>query len=795
MATLVQTAWGILLARYSRTEDVIFGGIVSGRPAGLPGVEEMVGLFICAVPVRVRPRAGLSVAALAREVQEAALAAEPHHAHPTAEIQALTPLAGALFDHVVIVENYPVDRELARAGPPGAGAWKIEDVEAHDRTHYDFDLTVLPGETLVLKLAHNEAVYPAAQVTRIAGHLRTVLAQAAAQPELPIGEIRLLPEAEERQILETFNPSRRPPAARQTLVDLLEEQAARTPDHPAVWSGDGRLTYRELHARANQLAQALRRRGVGPETTVGLCVDRSADMVVGVLGIWKAGGAYVPLDPLYPEDRLAFMLEDSGATVLVTQAAFAGFFAPGSRATLLLDTDAGQWAHEPATPPASGLSPASLAYVIYTSGSTGRPKGVMVEHGSLVSAAAAWRDAYGAEVLAAPLLQMASLSFDVAAGDLIRALAHGGSLVLCEAETRADPAALARLLARHRIALLESTPGLILPLMEHARRHQVDLGALRLLILGSDTLGAADYRRLVADFGAGRRILNSYGVTEATIDSSFYEDAAGGAGAGGSAPIGRPLANTRMYVLDAAGAPAPIGVPGELHLGGPAVARGYRGRPDLTAERFITADVGGERQRLYRTGDLARWRPDGNLEFLGRGDGQVKVRGFRIELGEIEARLRAHAAVREAAVAVRPVGGLPELVAYLVVEGAWDPGALRRHVTAALPEPMAPSHWVRLERMPLSPNGKLDRRALPEPAGDAAFASAAFAAPRTPAEELLVRLWREVLQVDRIGIHDNFFERGGHSLKAMQVVSRIQQELGVKPGLRAFFRGGLHKRC
>jgi amino acid adenylation domain-containing protein/non-ribosomal peptide synthase protein (TIGR01720 family) len=802
--TVLQAAWGLVLGRHNRTDDVVFGAIVSGRPADLPGVEEMVGPFICAVPVRVRAPAATQVSALLRELRDAALAGEAHHHLPIAEVQALTPLGRELFDHLLVFENYPVDRGLGG----GESAWRVEGVEAHDRTHYDLDLTVDPAAAVAVKFGYNRGVYPDDQIARVASQLRCVLERMAARPDAEVGDLTLTTPEEARLVLETFNATETPVPSGATLLDLLDAAAAKNSDCAAVMHGEVTLTYRELHARANGLATELQRRGAGPEARVGLMVDRSVEMIVAVLGVLKAGAAYVPLDPNYPAERLAFMVSDAQPKLVVTSRALADRVAAivgdatspsrfGAR-EVAAPTPAGAMAclaiedvAPAAAAPATVLRPEHLAYVIYTSGSTGKPKGVMVEHRALVNAAVAWRAGYGLETGDVRLLQMASLSFDVFAGDFIRALTNGGTLVVCDADTRLDPAALADLIVRHRITLFESTPGLILPLMEHVRAHRIALPDLRLLILGSDTLPAREHARLVADFGATMRIVNSYGVTEATIDTCFFE--ADGASlpaqatADGPAPIGRPMANQQLYVLDARRQACPVGVAGELYIGGAGVARGYHARPELTAERFVAIDLAGARRRLYRTGDLARWRADGNLEFLGRGDGQVKVRGFRVELGEIEARLKTHPSVREAIVLARTVDGVNELVAYVVAAGEGGPAEWRAHLLAELPEHMAPAYWVTLERLPLSPNGKIDRRALPAPDANASVRSSAFQAPRNACEEKLAAIWREVLQVARIGIDDNFFELGGHSLKAMQVVTRVQQAFGVRPGLREFF--------
>ena len=779
---VLQTAWAVVLANYNRCEDVVFGSVVSGRPADLSGAGEMVGVFICAIPVRVRVLRSGSFREILAQTQAAALVAEAHHHFPLAEIQTLTPLARDLFDHLIVFENYPIDQTLSEGADVGL---HVESVEAHDRTHYDLDLTIDPRGAITVKFAYNRTIYSDDQIERAANHLRHVLEEATARADAPVGNYLLVTPAEAQLVLQDFNAVQAPVPRNCTLVDLLEESARNAPpEKAAVVDRSTTLTYRELHERANRLAHALRQRGIGRETPVGLCVDRSVDMVVGALGILKSGGAYVPLDPLYPQERLAFMLQDTGAKVLVTERRLSARFAPRNLDILLLDDSQLGWEFDAAAPPANGLRPESLAYVIYTSGSTGRPKGVMVEHRTLVNAAVGWRIGYGLSAMEVRLLQIASLSFDVFPGDLIRALTNGGTLVVCDAETRADPPALRDLLARERITLFESTPGVILPLMEHVRAE--GLPHLRLVIISSDTLPDTDYRRLIEDFGQATRVVNCYGVTEATIDSSFYDGPPLTGEAGVSAPIGRPFANTKLYVLDGQMRPCPIEVAGELFIGGDGLARGYLNSPELTAERFITAEVGGVRRRLYRTGDLAFWLVNGNLGFLGREDHQVKIRGFRIEAGEIETRLRAYPAVRDVVVAARQIGGSHELIAYVVPAADWAPAELRAHLLEHLPDHMVPAWWVRIKQVPLSPNGKVDRRALPDPDVETAAWSAPFVAPQGSAEETIAQIWQEVLQFTRIGVESNFFELGGHSLKAMQVISRMQRELGVKISLREF---------
>ncbi|HEU0076897.1 MAG TPA: amino acid adenylation domain-containing protein, partial [Longimicrobiaceae bacterium] len=503
------------------------------------------------------------------------------------------------------------------------------------------------------------------------------------------------------------------------------------------------MTYAELDAAANRLANHLRRLGVGPESRVGVCVERGPEMFRAVLGVLKAGGAYVPLDPAYPADRLAFMVEDAGARVLVAQAGVADRLPSGGTATVLLDADREAIDAESAVAPETGVLPENLAYVVYTSGTTGRPKGVQVEHRSWVNAYYAWEEDYGLRPGPTVHLQMASFSFDVFGGDLMRALGSGGMLVPVPMDALLDPPALYALMRRHRVDTAEFVPAVLRALAAHLRETGERMDFMRLLIAGSDAWYVREHDEIRALCAPSTRCVNGYGVAEATVDSSFYEGGAAERGADAMVPIGRPYQNTRLYVLDGRLQPSSPGVPGELFIGGAGVARGYLGRPALTAEKFVPDPFSGAPgARMYRTGDRARWLEDGNAEFLGRADHQVKLRGFRIEPAEVAAQLLEHPAVREAVVAVREDRpGERRLVAYVVPDAGAEPAAaeLHAHLAGRLPDYMVPSAFVVMERLPLTPNGKVDRGALPAPEGGAV--DEGFAAPRTPTEEALAAIW------------------------------------------------------
>jgi amino acid adenylation domain-containing protein len=566
-------------------------------------------------------------------------------------------------------------------------------------------------------------------------------------------------------------------AAQAAVHRLLEAQAASTPDATAVSFGDQSLTYHELNLRANRLAHRLRRLGVGRETLVGLCIHRSIDMIVGLLGILKAGGAYVPLDPAFPEARLAFMLEDANLKVLVTEQSLRETLPQDSAQILCLDSDWAGIQQESADNLPGGATTGDLAYMLYTSGSTGRPKGVMISHAALLNFLRSLKQILGFTAQDA-LLAVTTLSFDIAGLELYLPLISGGRVDLFSREDAADGSALAHRLGRGDVTFLQATPATWRLLLEAGWQGAPNLT----LLCGGEALPRALADRLL---DKGKALWNLYGPTETTIWSSVARVEPGE----GPVPIGRPIAETQLYVLDTRLRPVPIGVTGELYIGGAGLARGYGNRSSLTADRFLPDPVGkAPGARLYRTGDLARWRSDGQLECLGRIDHQVKIRGFRVELGEIEAALLLHPAVREAAVTARPdPSGEQALVAYVVARPEGDSSAneLRRHLFESLPEYMIPTFFVPLESLPLTPNGKIDRAALPDPV-PVRGGQAVYVPPRGPVEEAVASLWSELLGVDRIGAHDHFFELGGHSLFATQVLARVRDLFSVETSLRDF---------
>ena len=638
-------------------------------------------------------------------------------------------------------------------------------------------------------LVYASALFDRSTIERYVGYLHRVLAAMVADQEQLVSALPLLSPAERHQVLVEWNATETAYPSARCIHELFEAQVSKRPDAVAVVFEDTQLTYAELNARSNRLARYLRSTGVGPDTRVALCVERSLEMVVGLLAVLKAGGAYVPLDPSYPRDRLSYMLDDSAPVAVLTHAQVAGDVQEllhGCGVPVLdLERDASRWAGEPAIDLDRGaLTPDHLAYVIYTSGSTGTPKGVMVEHRGVCNLALVQGERFAFDG-DSRVLQYGSFSFDASAMETVMALCHGAALHVVSPATVLAGDDLVRTLSAGKIshalippmALAQLAPGDGYPL-------------LRVLLSGADIVTKA----VVERWAPGRRFINAYGPTEATVFTSLYEC---DPSAATNPPIGRPIANTRMYIVDANREPVPIGVAGELYIGGVQVARGYLNRPELTAQRFIASPF-VEGDRLYQTGDLVRYLPDGNIEYLGRNDFQVKIRGFRIELGEIEARLSEFPGIRDAAVLAREdVPGEKRLVAYYTSRDGEEVGtsrdgeevsveALRSHLLAALPQYMVPAAYVRLAALPLTANGKLDRAALPAPDGSA-YAVHAYEAPVGAVEEAIARIWSEMLDVERVGRHDNFFDLGGHSLSAMRLLSRLRQVCHAEVSLTALF--------
>ncbi|MEV0696793.1 amino acid adenylation domain-containing protein [Saccharopolyspora sp. NPDC050389] len=747
--TVVQGAWALLLSRWTGRGDVVFGSTVSGRPPEISGVESMLGLFINTVPVRIRLNPSESIVDVLIRLQAEQARLLDHQYLGLADIQRQVG-TGELFDTATVFENYPVDPDEV-IDPESE--LQVESVSGWDATHYALNLVAIPGERLRLRLGYRPDVFDHATVEAQAARLQRVLEAIVADPDRPVGRLDLLSGAERRQLLEEWN-GLRTDTQETTLPKLFRAQVARTPDAAAVVCGAESVTYLELDDRADRLASLLVERGVGPESVVALALPRSIDMVVSMLAVLKSGGAYLPIDLDHPAERIGFVLADAKPALLITTGS------GGVRAdveTMLLDDPAISAGRAgTAAPGRLGPHPENIAYVMYTSGSTGRPKAVMVAHANVVDLVTCVRETIGVDRLGR-VLAATSLSFDFSVFEILAPLMVGGTVEVV-------PNLLALADGPPRGGLVSGVPSVLARVIqEQERRPGVDT-----VVLGGEPVPPELYDDIRATF-PGCRVANIYGPTETVVYSTIWcsDDDLDGA-----PPIGRPVPNTRVHVLDPELRLVAPGVVGELYIAGNGLARGYWERAGLTAQRFV-ADPLAPGERMYRTGDLVRWNRDGELEFVGRVDDQVKVRGIRIEPGEIEAVLTAHPHVARSAVVVQEdQPGDRRLVAYVVpAGGGCDPDGLRDHVARALPDYMVPSAVVVLESFPLNSNGKLDRHALPAPA----VTTGRGRGPRTERERLFCGLFAEVLGVAEVGAEDSFFELGGDSISSMQLVARLRR--------------------
>ncbi|MFG1647435.1 amino acid adenylation domain-containing protein [Amycolatopsis sp. NPDC049252] len=767
-------AYQLLLSRYSGQEDFAVGSSSAGR--GLPELEGVVGMFINMLPLRAQLDGDPTFVELLDRTRRHVLDAFDHADVP---FERLVNALGVprdvsrspVFQAMFALQNYEMGRMAAAGKSEVDFRWLPMDLPA---TRFDFEFHAIEIESgLIGKFVHNTALFGTETVAGMADRLVTLLRSIVADPARAVSELDLLGDQRDL-VLNRWNDTAGeiPPG---TLHSLVEAQVARTPDAPALTFRGDSLSYRDLDARANRVAHRLRELGVGPGTLVGVFANRSFELVAGLLGVLKAGGAYVPLDPEYPADRLAFMLEDAAAPVVLTQAALRDTLPPGDATVVVLDDLTGQ----PDDQVDVLAGPDDPAYVIYTSGSTGRPKGVPNGHRGIVNRLDWMQRAYGLDG-SDSVLQKTPASFDVSVWEFFWPLSTGARLVLAEPGGHKDAAYLRELLVSERITTAHFVPSMLT------------------LFLGEDGVEACTELRRVVCSGEELPLVtarefttrlphcelhNLYGPTEAAIDVTAWHCTPEALAEVASVPIGAPIRNLRVYVLDRRGYPCPVGVPGELHIAGVGLALGYHNRPELTAEKFVPDPFHGG--RMYRTGDLAHWRPDGTIAFLGRIDHQVKLRGLRIELGEIETALREQDGVRDAVVLVREdTPGDKRLVGYVV--GDADAGALRTALKLTLPDYMVPPSFVTLDELPLTPNGKLDRKALPAPVASR-DASKELVTPSTPLEVLLADIWRDVLKVDELGVDDDFFDLGGHSMLATQVVARIAKA-GHQAGVMDLFQ-------
>jgi amino acid adenylation domain-containing protein len=786
-------AFQTLLYRYTGQDDIAVGSPIAGR--NRTEVEGLIGFFVNTLVLRSDLSENPSFLELLGRVRKVCLEAYAHQEVPFEKlVEELKPERNLshspLFQVLFALQNVPMT-EL-RLTDLSVNTFKA------DRGTATFDLSLLMfEESSLLKgtIEYNTDLFDEATISRMQGHFQTLLESIVADPDRRLSDLSLLTEPERHRLIVEWNNGMQEYPEDRCLQQLFEEQVERTPDAVAIVFEGQELTYQELNRRANRVAHSLIGFGVGPEVLVGICLERSLEVVVGILGVLKAGGAYVPLDPLYPKDRLAFMLEDSAIQVVMTEERLTSCLPPHKAHVAYLDAldrlSGFEASQASIINPDHRTTAGNAAYVIYTSGSTGKPKGVLITHDNvtrLLRATQSWFHFDRDDVWTL----FHSYAFDFSVWEIWGALLYGGRLVVVPYWVCRSPELFYKMLREEKVTVLNQTPSAFGQLIEteNVSSHPADL-ALRLVIFGGEALDFQNLKPWLERHGDQHpRLVNMYGITETTVHVTYRPITTANLSASRGSLIGKPIPDLEIYILDQSQNLAPIGVSGELYVGGAGVGRGYLNRPELTAERFVPNPFRPQAgQRLYRSGDLARYLPTGDLEYLGRIDAQVKIRGFRIELGEIEAVLRQHASVREVVVIAR--GERPadqRLLAYVVAaQPAPTVSELNGFLRQKLPAYMMPANFVFLEALPLTSNGKIDRGKLPDPDQSRPEQESSFVAPRTPVEELLAEIWRAVLNLQQVGVHDNFFELGGHSLLLTQVASRIEQTFQVSLPLRVLF--------
>ncbi|WP_333183873.1 amino acid adenylation domain-containing protein [Microcoleus sp. B3-D7] len=790
--TLVQGAWGLLLSRYSGEEDVIFGTVVSGRPPDLAGVESMVGLFVNTLPARVKIRAKDSLLSWLKQLQDRQIEARQYEYSPLVEVQRWSevPRRLPLFDTLVVFENYPLESSLQKR----VQNLEIESVLSFEKTNYALTLTVVPGEELALKIGYSSNRFEDAAIARMLGHLQTLLEGMSANPERQLSELPLLSAAERQQLLVQWNDTQADYPKNSSIHELFAAQTERTPDAVAAICENEQLTYRQLNAKANQIAHYLQSLGVKPEVLVGICLERSLEMLVAILGILKVGAAYVPVDPAYPQERRSFMLADAKVPVLLTQKNLLETLPEHSAKVVCIDAEWQEISRQSDRNPAVKVEADHLAYVLYTSGSTGTPKGVLGTHRGTVNRCFWNPYPFIEEDICC---QKTSLNFVDSVWEIFAPLLHGLPTVIIPDRSVKDINQFLQTLSKQNVTRLVLVPSLLRAILDSFPDLDSRLPQLKYWICSGETLPlelCQQFREQMPQ----RVLINLYGSSEVAADVTWYD----ATHFLEKVPIGRPIANTQIYLLDRNLQPVPIGIPGEIYVGGDGLAQGYLNRPDLTSEKFISNPFGQEKLHFlgnshqkvfFKTGDIGCYLPDGNIEFLGRGDCQVKIRGFRIELGEIEAALSQHSSVSTAAVLLQEnTPGSQRLVAYLVPNSGFrNPhpeviSELRSFLKHKLPDYMVPSAFVLLDALPLTPNGKIDRLALSQRC-DYVSDETAFTEPQTPTEKEIAEIWTALLGLEKVGTNQNFFDLGGHSLMATQLISRVRSCFGIELALCDFF--------
>jgi amino acid adenylation domain-containing protein len=783
---ILQGAWGLLLSRYSGETDVIFGATVAARPSEIPGAEAMVGLFVNTLPVRIQIDADKPVSTWLRILQQQQAEARQHDYSSLIQIQQWSevPPGVPLFESIMAFENFPVDNLLQLQQEK----LQIEEWDLFDYTNYPLDLEVVSGPELTFRLHYDQRRYTDEEAVNILGHLREILTSIATNPDQLLQTVSMVTPAEKDALLNSMNGVQATYPDVQVIHELFEEAATKHPQKTAVIYRENRLSFAELNTIANQLAYRLIESKIAPGQFVGLLLERSHHAVIGILATFKSGGAYVPLDPKYPRERIHIMMEDAAPRVLVIQS-WLRDLVPDSFEGEIIEIDHIDLSNYPDTNPGQRCATHDVAYLLYTSGTTGRPKGVLLQHDTYIRTCLNYKIGYQLDSFTPVSMNLGSISFGVFNGDMARSIFIGATLVICPDDIRLELDSLYELIKQEQVNIFESTPVLINAFLNNVIEEKKDLDWFRVLISSADAWRTVDYRSLRDRLSPHIRLINEYGMTEATHDSTFYEEIDGHHPDLPYVSIGKPFPNVRLYILDQYQQLIPRGFIGELYIAGPFLARGYLHQEELTRQRFLPDPFvpGG---RMYKTGDLARWLSDGNVEFLGRADHQVKLRGFRIELGEIESVLRQHPSVKDTIVLAREDStGDKQLIAYFTSQEKNGPTPAELHalVKQHLPEYMVPAAFVLLEALPLSSNGKINRLALPSPESSAWTDQVQTTHARTPTEEIVANVWSNILQREITSVTQTFFELGGHSLLAIRVISQLRENFQVEIPIRNLF--------
>lgn len=768
---VVQSVWSVLLHKYNDMDDLLFGAVVSGRPPELHGVEGIVGLFINTLPVRVELSSSISFSELLDIVQQSNLQAESYSYIPLSDIQRQSELEGQLFDHLFVFENHPLGSEMISSKSKSGSGFSIEDVDAFEQTNYDFNVIVLPGSQLVFRLVYNANVYDRGYVEQIGNHLQSIIRHVVMESSSPVGEIDMLTDKEKLQMLEMRSDDKGGYPTNDTIVSLFAQKAQQEADKIAIVDGDTRLTYRELDQRSNSIAVKLQEYSVITESIVGILLESSADMIVSILGVLKAGGAYMPLDPAYPKERLDYMLDNSGAQTVITNQQWSGLLENGAN---ILSLDEDIFSDVDQVIDIGNIKPSNLAYIIYTSGTTGKPKGVMIEHQNVVQLL--FHNGLAFQFSERDVWTVFhSFCFDFSVWEMYGALLYGGTVVVVPKRISRDPGQFYELLVQESVTVLNQTPTAFQNLVSIVESNGDNKLNLRYVIFGGEALKPSllkSWKKRYPD----TKLINMYGITETTVHVT-YKEIGESEIESGSSNIGQALSPLRAYVLDRNRKPVPIGVPGELYIGGAGVARGYLNNSALTNDRFVWVEWSNliTPERLYRSGDMVKMLSYGEMEYLGRIDHQVKIRGHRIEIGEVESTLLKHPSVQQSIVFAKQYeDGNHYLVGYYTATNKLTLNELREYLSKFLPDYMIPAFLIQIEEVPLTSNGKIDRKLLPDP-GQSAQTSENYVAPNSEDELILSEVWQAVLGLSRVGIRDNFFALGGDSIRALQIHSRLHK--------------------